>query len=125
MSAPGTPRREVVTAAPRTPRAGRAPTRPVRTHDELPAVEALTLRSLMRRQLQLGLTAFGVLLALLGPLPLAFTALPDPATRPGGAVIVWAVLGVAVYPLLVLVGRWYVVRAERAERDAADLLGRS
>jgi hypothetical protein len=74
----------------------------------------------MRRQLRLGLSAFGLLVALLGPLPLVFTALPDPAVRPGGALIVWAVLGVAAYPALVVIGRWYVVRAERNERDAAD-----
>ncbi|MET9448729.1 hypothetical protein [Streptomyces cinerochromogenes] len=74
----------------------------------------------MRRQLRLGLGAFGVLVALLGLLPLAFAALPDPADSPGSALIVWAVLGVAAYPALVVIGRWYVVRAERNERDAAD-----
>ncbi|MFH9657591.1 hypothetical protein ACH4NF_15415 [Streptomyces sp. NPDC017248] len=72
----------------------------------------------MRRQLRLALGTFALLLALLGPLPLAFAALPDPATRPGSAAVVWAVLGVAVYPVLVLIGRWYVVRAERNERDS-------
>ncbi|KOV62036.1 hypothetical protein ADK64_25440 [Streptomyces sp. MMG1121] len=61
-----------------------------------------------------------MLVALLGLLPLAFRALPDPGTRPVGALVVWAVLGVAAYPALLLLGRWYVVRAERNERDAAD-----
>ncbi|MEU6591116.1 hypothetical protein ABZ923_18170 [Streptomyces sp. NPDC046881] len=74
----------------------------------------------MRRQLRLGLQAFAMLVVLLGLLPLAFTALPDPAVRPGGALVVWAVLGVAAYPALVVIGRWYVVRAERNERDGAD-----
>ncbi|MBL1085887.1 hypothetical protein JK359_28630 [Streptomyces actinomycinicus] len=66
-----------------------------------------------------------MLVALVGLLPLAFTALPDPAAWPGSALIVWAVLGVAVYPALVLIGRWYVVRAERNERDTADPVERA
>ncbi|MFI0163439.1 hypothetical protein [Streptomyces sp. NPDC017095] len=118
MSAPGTPRREVVTGVPRAPRPAHGPARPARTHPADPAVGSPALRSLMRRQLWLGLGTFALLLALLGPLPLAFAALPDPATRPGSAAVVWAVLGVAVYPVLVLIGRWYVVRAERNERDS-------
>jgi heme A synthase len=85
------------------------------------AVDRRVLRELMRRQLRLGATTFAVLVGMLGLLPLAFTALPDPDVRPGGALVVWAVLGVAVYPALVVLGRWYVVRAERNERDTVDL----
>ncbi|QTE02334.1 hypothetical protein [Streptomyces cyanogenus] len=117
MSAPGTPRREVVTGVPRAARAvrgGHGPARPA------PAVDSLALRDLMCRQLRLGLQAFGALVVLLGLLPLVFAALPDPAVRPGSALVVWAVLGVAAYPALVVIGRWYVVRAERNERDTAD-----
>ncbi|MFI9245092.1 hypothetical protein ACIGXF_21470 [Streptomyces sp. NPDC053086] len=85
-----------------------------------PAVDARGLQNLIRRQFRLGMTAFGILVGLLGLLPLAFTALPDPDVRPGSALVVWAVLGVAVYPALVVLGRWYVVRAERNERDAVE-----
>ncbi|MEV4340865.1 hypothetical protein [Streptomyces sp. NPDC049590] len=74
----------------------------------------------MRRQLRLGLAAFGLLIGVIGPLPLVFAALPDPAVRPGSALVVWAVLGVGVYPVLVGIGRWYVARAERNERDAVE-----
>jgi hypothetical protein len=74
----------------------------------------------MRRQLRLALMAFGMLVGVLGLLPLAFAALPDPAVRPGSALVVWAVLGVGAYPVLVVIGRWYVVRAERNERDAVE-----
>ncbi|MGA5036514.1 hypothetical protein ACPCA8_05570 [Streptomyces capoamus] len=77
----------------------------------------------MRRQLTLSLQAFGMLVVMLGLLPLAFAALPDPAVRPGGTLVVWAVLGVAAYPALVVIGRWYVVRAERVEGDTADGAG--
>ncbi|KOX07558.1 MULTISPECIES: hypothetical protein [unclassified Streptomyces] len=120
MSAPGAPRREVVTGVPRAARPARGGHGPAQPG---PAVDTLALRSLMRRQLKLGLRAFALLAVLLGPLPLAFTALPDPAARPGSALAVWAVLGVAVYPALVVIGRWYVVRAERNERDTADRAG--
>ena len=128
MSAPGTPRREVVTWTPPAPRAAHGPARPareVRAHEELPAVDAAVLRALMRRQLRLALATFGLLTAVIGLLPLAFTALPARTPWPGRALIVWAVLGVAAYPALVLIGRWYVVRAERNERDAGDLVERT
>ncbi|MCG0066292.1 hypothetical protein L0F81_23880 [Streptomyces tricolor] len=121
MGAPGTPRREVVTGAPRAARAAQAGHGPARPTG-LGSADSLAVRDLMRRQLRLGLAAFGALVALLGPLPLAFSALPDPAVRPGSALVVWAVLGVAAYPALVVIGRWYVVRAERNERDTADRL---
>ncbi|MFH9181602.1 hypothetical protein [Streptomyces sp. NPDC017673] len=132
MGAPGTPRREVVTGTPRAARVdhaghgGHGHARPgaVRAGAKDPAVESLALRALIRRQLRLGLLAFGLLVVLLGPLPLVFAALPYTGTWPGGALIVWAVLGVAVYPALVVIGRWYVVRAERNERDTADLAER-
>ncbi|MGV9934719.1 hypothetical protein ACWDY4_29720 [Streptomyces olivaceoviridis] len=97
----------------------------VRADEEGPAVASLALRALIRRQLRLGLLAFGLLVVLLGPLPLVLTARPDTGVRPGSALIVWAVLGVAVYPALVVIGRWYVVRAERNERDTADLAERA
>lgn len=120
MGAPGTPRREVVTGAARAARPARGRHGPARPG---PAVDPLALRDLMRRQLALSLKTFGMLVVLLGLLPLAFTALPDPAVRPGGTLVVWAVLGVAAYPALVVIGRWYVVRAERVEGDTADRAG--
>ncbi|MEV5145298.1 hypothetical protein AB0L14_12850 [Streptomyces sp. NPDC052727] len=97
----------------------------MRAGEDSPAAESLALRTLIRRQLRLGLLASGLLVVLLGPLPLVFTALRDTGARPGSALIVWAVLGVAVYPALVVIGRWYVVRAERNERDTADLAERA
>lgn len=116
MGGPGTPRREVVTGAPRTSRPAPGPVPPARTRPQ----DAAVVRDLMRRQLRLGVVAFGMLVGLIGPLPLVFAALPDPAVRPGSALLVWAVLGVAAYPVFVVIGRWYVVRAERNERDAVE-----
>lgn len=82
--------------------------------------DTAVLRELMRRQLRLGIVTFGLLVGVIGSLPLVFAALPDPAVRPGSALLVWAVLGVGAYPVLVVIGRWYVVRAERNERDAVQ-----
>ncbi|GGW70678.1 hypothetical protein GCM10010503_54940 [Streptomyces lucensis JCM 4490] len=110
----------------RTPRRGHGPrgTARIRAHED-PAADPAAVRSLMSRQLRLAAMTSGLLVALIGPLPLAFRALPDAATRPGGALVVWAVLGVAAYPALLLIGRWYVVHAERNERDAGDPTGRA
>ena len=40
-----------------------------------------------------------------------------------GVPLPWLLLGVVVYPFLVLLGWLYVRRAERNERDFADLVG--
>ncbi|WP_329113244.1 hypothetical protein [Streptomyces sp. NBC_01353] len=73
------------------------------------------VRSLMRSQLKAALTALGALALLVGPLPLLL-ALPAPEA------VVWAALGVGVYPVIWAVARWYVRRAERNERDFAGLV---
>ncbi|MGF1431000.1 hypothetical protein [Kitasatospora sp. LaBMicrA B282] len=94
--------------APRRPEPPRAPD---------PAERAAA--ALRRSQLRAALTAGAVLVLLLGPLPVLFTGLPAlPATRLAGLPLVWLVLGVAVYPALWLIGRWYVTRAERNEARA-------
>ncbi|WP_181796811.1 hypothetical protein [Streptomyces sp. WELS2] len=116
MGGSGTSRREVVTGAPRTSRPAPGPIAPARARPQ----DTALLRDLIRRQLRLGLAAFGMLAGSIGSLPLVFAALPDPAVRPGSALLVWAVLGAGAYPVLVGIGRWYVVRAERNERDALE-----
>ncbi|WP_328903824.1 hypothetical protein OHR86_31235 [Streptomyces sp. NBC_00441] len=118
MSAEPTPRREVVTGVPRRVR----PLPRYRTQSEIEEQTALGgayVRSLMRGQLRAGLTAFAVLAAVVGTLPLVFEALHSSA-------VVWAVLGFAGYPPLTLLAWWYVRRAERNESDFARLVeGRS
>ena len=55
-------------------------------------------------------------------LPLVFFVLPGLAERQlAGIPLPWLMLGLGVYPLLVLLGWRYVVRAERNERDFVDL----
>ncbi|WP_320785001.1 hypothetical protein [Streptomyces sp. CRN 30] len=109
-------RRVVVTAPPR--RGGRNPGyyRPRTEIDEQTTLGHTYVRSLMRSQLRTALGVFGVLVLLVGPLPLLFAAVPDSAG------LAWVVLGFCVYPPLVLLALWHVRRAERNERDLVRLV---
>ena len=80
----------------------------------------------VREVREIALQALGVLLALaltLGLLPLAFHLLPGLSeVDVAGVPLGWLLLGVLVYPALVGLGWVYVRRAERNERDFAELL---
>ena len=82
------------------------------------------MRSLMRSQLRL---ALGVLLLLgltVGALPLLFEL--SPGLRRAdlfGVPVPWFLLGLAVYPVLVALGWFYVARAERNEDVFKDMVG--
>jgi len=83
------------------------------------------LRSLLRAQLRLGLTVLLLLAVLVGGLPLAFWLAPDAmGTRVLGMPVAWGLLGFVVYPVLVLLGWWYVRAAERNEADFTDVVER-
>ncbi|GGX78029.1 hypothetical protein [Streptomyces minutiscleroticus] len=110
-----TERRVVVTGPPRRTRRLTG-YRPRTEIDEQTTLGHTYVRSLMRSQLRAALTAAAVLALLVGPLPLLFAATRD---RAG---LEWLVLGFCVYPPLVLLGRWYVRRAERNERDFVRLV---
>ncbi|MFJ5547913.1 hypothetical protein [Streptomyces sp. NPDC093225] len=102
----------------------RAPGRPTPARSEITeqtSLGATYVRALMRSQLRAGLAALAVLVVLVGSLPLLF-ALPHTPSGGAPAPLVWAVLGCAVYPVLWLVARWYVRRAERNERDFTGLV---
>ncbi|MBW5480518.1 hypothetical protein GPJ59_01030 [Streptomyces bambusae] len=75
------------------------------------------VRALMRSQLRVGLSALAALALLVATLPLVFM-LPGITAGP----LVWGALGVAVYPVMWLVARWYVRRAERNEADFTGLV---
>ncbi|SDM44068.1 hypothetical protein SAMN04487981_101525 [Streptomyces sp. cf386] len=115
MTAESVPRREVVTGPPRHSRRP-APYRPTTEIEEQTSLGAAYVRSLMRSQLRAGVVTFAGLCVLVVPLPLIFAAMP------GHGGVVWAVLGFAIYPPLVLLARWYVRRAERNEEDFARLV---
>lgn len=83
------------------------------------------LRSLLRAQLRLGLTVLLVLAVVVGGLPLVFWLLPDlMRTRVLGMPLAWGLLGFVVYPVLVLMGWWYVRSAERNEDAFTEVLER-
>ncbi|WP_166135703.1 DUF485 domain-containing protein [Nocardioides ochotonae] len=84
---------------------------------------SLYLGSLLREQLWLALRVLTVLLLTVGLLPLAFHLIPSLAdVEVAGMPLSWLVLGVLVYPFLVVLGWWYVRRAERNERAFAELM---
>lgn len=92
--------------------------------DEQDTVGVLLVRSLVRAQLRLAVRAGLLLVLSLGSLPLMFAAFP--ATRTAevlGLPLPWLLLGVLVYPGLVVVGVFYVKAAERNEADLVELVG--
>ncbi|MFB7177872.1 hypothetical protein ACFCYI_09235 [Streptomyces sp. NPDC056257] len=112
------PRREIVTGVPRGARRRPPAHAPARSEiSEHTTLGATYVRALMRSQLRAGLGALAALVVLVGTLPLLF-ALPRAASGP----LVWVALGVLVYPVMWLIARWYVTRAERNESDFTGLV---
>ena len=103
-----------------TPRAG------TREIDEQTRVGDVLMRSLLRTQLRLGLATLAAIGVLLGGLPLLFALAPRlRAVELLGLPLPWLLLGVLVYPGLVVAAWWYVRGAERNERDFVELVERS
>lgn len=127
MPAAPRPRRETVTGVPRGSRrnAGRATGHaPARSEiSEQTTLGATYVRSLMRSQLRTALLGLGALTLLVGTLPLLFL-LPHvlAGAPPAPGPYLWVALGVVVYPVMWLIARWYVRRAERNERDFRGLV---
>ncbi|MCD4523405.1 hypothetical protein [Nocardioides sp. cx-173] len=81
------------------------------------------LGSLLREQLRLAMRTIALLVLTVGSLPLAFHLAPRLSdVHIAGMPLAWLLLGGLVYPLLVVLGWSYVRRAERNERDFADLM---
>ena len=91
--------------------------------DDQTVLGTVLMGSLVRSQLRLAMATLLPVLAFAAGVPLAFHLAPGLAdVRLLGAPVAWLVLGVLVYPLLVLLGRFYVRRAERNEQDFAELV---
>ena len=116
--------RRVRVVSPRTSAARAAPTRPLEPEiDEQTLVGEVYMRSLVRLQLRLALGVCLLLAVLLGGLPLVTALAPQLFdARLIGLPLTWLLLGVAVYPLLLLGGWLYVRQAERNERDFVELV---
>lgn len=79
--------------------------------------------SLMRAQLQLTLGVLTLGTLTLGALPLIFAIVPEARTFAiSGVPVVWVVLGLLVYPAIVLTARWYTRASERIEADFSDVV---
>lgn len=93
--------------------------------DEQTDVGAVYMRTLVRSQLSLALLVVLMVGVCLGSLPLVFGYLPSVAQwRVFGVPVPWVVLGVLVYPFVVLLAYAYVRQAERVERDFVTVLDR-
>ena len=109
----GPPRRRATT----THRSG---TREIDAGTELGRVY---MQSLLREQLRLALRILGLLAVTVGSLPLAFHLFPGLAeVRVGPLPLSWLLLGVLVYPWLLMLGWLYIRRSEANERDFAALV---
>jgi hypothetical protein len=117
---PNSPRERVrVTGPPRR----RTPAARTTDIDAETRLGGMYLGSLLREQLRLALGILGVLALTVGLLPLVFHLLPGLSEIDVlGLPLPWLVLGVLVYPTLVTLGWAYVRRAERNERDFAELM---
>ena len=117
------PQRVRVTGPPRRRASGVRPAG-TREIDAQTALGEVFMRSLLREQLMLGIRVLVALALTVGMLPLLFLVLPDLGdVRLGPVPVAWLLLGVLTYPWLVLLGWFYVRRAEGHERDFADLVG--
>lgn len=111
-----------VTGPPRHTTSGRPASRLGDVHEQT-ALGDVYLRSLLREQLGLALAVLTALALTLGLLPLAFHLWPGLADLDvAGVPIAWLLLGVVVYPFLLLLGWRYVRSVERNEQDFADLV---
>ncbi|HYN30063.1 MAG TPA: hypothetical protein VES95_09360 [Dermatophilaceae bacterium] len=121
----GAPNRVRVTSARRGARPLRS--RPVsRDLDEQTGLGDVYLAGLMRAQLRLTLQVLAVAAAAVGGFPLLLLAVPATRTLAvAGIPFPWLVLGVAVYPAVYLLARWYTRQAERLEAEFSDVVGPS
>lgn len=88
------------------------------------ALGEVFMRSLLREQLLLALRVLAALGLTLGLLPLLFHLVPSLGdVRVGQMPLAWLLLGVLAYPWLVVLGWFYIRRAEDHECDFADLVG--
>ena len=118
------PRRETVTRP--TPKAARGgPVGAGRDIDEQTTLGETYMTSLLRTQLRLGLSVLALVIIPLAMLPAVWALAPGIAGLTVGPVpLPWLVLGVGVYPLLVLAGWRYVRQAERNEAEFERIVTR-
>jgi uncharacterized membrane protein (DUF485 family) len=86
-------------------------------------VGAIYMGSLLREQLRLALRVLAILFGTVGAIPLLFHFVPGLAgVHVLGVPLAWLLLGILVYPFLLVLGWRYIRRAEDNERDFTDLV---
>jgi len=102
----------------------RPPAQPgTRDIDEQTQVGEVYMRSLLRSQLRHGIITLLLLSIALASLPIVFQVVPGLLRiRVYSVPLPWLVLGVLVYPVLLVAAWWYVRAAERTDRDFAELV---
>ena len=119
MAEEAPPQRVRVTGPPRR----RAPQTRAGDIDEQTQLGGVYLGSLLREQLWLAIRISGLLALGVGSLPLLFHVFPGLSeVSVLGMPLAWLLLGILVYPVLVLLGWRYVRSAERNESAFAELL---
>lgn len=89
--------------------------------EEQTEVGEVLLRGLLRAQLGISLRLAGLVVLPLAALPLLFTLVPALSeVTLLGLRLPWLVLGLLVYPVLLLVGWTHTRLAERTEQEFAD-----
>jgi hypothetical protein len=120
-----TPPRVRVTSTRRDATQRRDPRPITREIDEQSNLGEVYMAGLMAAQLRLAgkVLAFGAVG--LGGLPLLFLLVPTTRTLAVGPVpVAWLVLAVVVYPVAIVVARYYVRQSERIEAEFSDVVGR-
>lgn len=85
--------------------------------DEDTGVGEVYMRSLIRSQLRAALTVVSTLVLTIGSLPILFLLAPGLSRIDlVGVPLPWVILGVGVYPVVLLVGWLYVRQVERSEQ---------
>ena len=124
MSGTGPLPPRVRVTAPRSD-ARRRPQLLVQEIDEQTELGEVYVRSLLWAQLRLSLGILVSLGLIVGCLPVLFSLAPQLLGRTlFGMPLTWGLLGFLVYPVLLLLGWFYVRRAERHERSFSDLVER-
>jgi hypothetical protein len=93
--------------------------------DEQTDLGEVYMSGLMSAQLRLALRVLAFGAVGLGGLPLLFLLVPATRTLDIGQIpFPWLVLGVVVYPVALLVARYYVRQSERIEREFSQVVAR-
>jgi hypothetical protein len=127
MPVPSTkpPRRRRVVLAESRGRGGSARARTIVELEEQTSVGEKLVRDLIKQQLRTALGLAGLVLLLLGWMPVTFYLVPALSeVRVLGAPLPWLLMGLVPFPLLYAAGYWYRRKAEYHERDFVNMVDR-